>query len=122
MSLKVYIYDKCSTCKKALKFLDEKGIRYIKIPIRDKPPTKGELKPMLDANEGELRKLFNTSGMDYRQLNIKDKLPGMTENEAIALLAGNGNLIKRPFAISETTKLVGFKEPLWQVELDGEAK
>ena len=118
MNLKVYVYDKCSTCRKALKFLDEHGIQYSKIPIREQPPTESELTAMLEANDGELRKLFNTSGMDYRQLNIKEKLGAMTKSEAIALLESNGNLIKRPFGISEKVRLIGFKEEIWKTKLD----
>jgi arsenate reductase len=118
MNLKVYVYDKCSTCRKALKFLDEHGIQYSKIPIREQPPTESELTAMLEANDGELRKLFNTSGMDYRQLNMKEKLAAMSRSEAITLLAGNGNLIKRPFGISEKVRLIGFKEEIWKTKLD----
>ena len=117
MNLKVYIYDKCSTCRKALKFLDENGIQYLKTPIREQPPTESELTAMLEAHDGELRKLFNTSGLDYRQLNIKEKLGTMTRSEAITLLAGNGNLIKRPFGISEKVRLIGFKEEIWKTKL-----
>ena len=73
---------------------------------------------MLEAYDGELRKLFNTSGMDYRQLNIKEKLATMSTSEAITLLGGNGNLIKRPFGISEKVRLIGFKEEIWKSKLD----
>ena len=116
MKLTIYVYDKCSTCRKALKFLDEKGVTYDKIAIREQPPTKTELRSMLKAYDGELKRLFNTSGQDYRQLGIKDQLAEMSEAEAIDLLAGNGNLIKRPFTIATGKKpiaLVGFKEDLW---------
>ena len=119
MSLKVYVYDKCSTCRKAIQFLDGAGIAYQKIAIREQPPTNAELKTMLKAQTGELKKLFNTSGMDYRSLNIKDKLPTLSIPDAINLLASNGNLIKRPFAISKNVALVGFKEDTWQAELLG---
>lgn len=120
MKLTIYIYDKCSTCRKALKFLDTLGVNYEKIAIRDHPPTKAELRSMLAVYDGELKRLFNTSGQDYRQLGIKDRLAKMSEAEAIDLLASNGNLIKRPFAIAETGKsiaLVGFKEELWNEAL-----
>ncbi|MAS97091.1 MAG: ArsC family transcriptional regulator [Verrucomicrobiales bacterium] len=112
--MKVYTYSKCSTCRKAVKWLSEKGIEFDEIPIREKPPTKAELKEMLKAYDGELRRLFNTSGQDYRALGLKDKLPGMSESEAITLLAGNGNLIKRPFLLGEGVGLVGFKEADWE--------
>ena len=112
--MKVYTYSKCSTCRKAVKWLNEKGIEFDEIPIREKPPTKAELNVMLKAYDGELRRLFNTSGQDYRALGLKDKLPGMSESEAITLLAGNGNLIKRPFFLGEGVGLVGFKEADWE--------
>lgn len=114
MPIKIYQYPKCSTCRKALKFLDANNIDYTAVDITEKPPTKTELKQMLKHQNGELRKLFNTSGVQYRELKIKDKLPTMTEKEAIDLLAQNGKLIKRPFLLTQTTGFVGFKEDLWQ--------
>jgi arsenate reductase (glutaredoxin) len=114
VSYKFYEYSGCGTCKKAIKFLDQHNINYKKIPIRDTPPSKAELKKMLKAMNGEIKKLFNTSGMDYRKLNIKDKLPAMTESQAIELLHSNGNLIKRPFILGPSLTTVGFKEELWK--------
>ena len=101
--MKIYTYKNCSTCKKALKFLDSKNISYQNIPIRDQPPTKAEIKKML-SYVGDMKKLFNTSGMDYRSMNIKEKLPSMSEVQAIDLLSKNGNLIKRPFLLNEIFK------------------
>lgn len=115
--MKVYTYSKCSTCRKAVQWLNGKGIAFEEIPIRENPPTKTELKKMLKVYDGELRKLFNTSGQDYRALGIKDKLPVLSKAEAIDLLAGNGNLIKRPFLISGEKGLVGFKEQDWEETL-----
>jgi Spx/MgsR family transcriptional regulator len=112
--IKVYEYKGCGTCKKALKFLDTHHIEYKKIPIRETPPSKSELKKMLKS-VGELKKLFNTSGQDYRQLNLKDKLPLLSEEEAITLLSQNGNLIKRPFVLDGTKGIVGFKEDPWKL-------
>ena len=83
------------------------------IPIRDQPPTKTELKAVLAHCGGNIRKLFNTSGGDYKALNLKDKLPKMTDTEAIDLLSRNGNLIKRLFAIAGNRGLAGFKEVEW---------
>src|SRR5690606_4568461 len=97
--LKVYAYKGCGTCRKALKYLDGRGISYEVLPIRETPPTKAELRRMLDAYDGDIRKLFNTSGMDYKALNLKDKLPTISVDEAIGLLHENGNLVKRPFVI-----------------------
>jgi len=118
MSFKIYQYPKCSTCRKALKFLDAHNIPYTAIDITENPPTKTELKQMLKHQNNELRKLFNTSGVQYRELKIKDKLPTMTHSEAIDLLSQNGKLIKRPFLLTQTTGFVGFKEDLWQALID----
>ena len=116
MSLKVYAYKNCGTCKKAQKFLDAEGIDYDLKAIRETPPTKAELKKML-GYAGELKKLFNTSGGDYKELNLKDKLPSMSENEAIDLLNSNGNLVKRPFVLGDGFGMVGFKEDDWRARL-----
>lgn len=113
MKLKFYAYKNCDTCRKAIKYLDRKGVGYELIPIREQPPTKTELKTMLANNNGNIRKLFNTSGGDYKALNLKEKLPNMTKTEAIDLLSKNGNLIKRPFLIAGGRGLVGFKEEEW---------
>ncbi len=114
--LKVYAYSGCSTCKNAIKWLKGRGVAFEEIAIRETPPTVGELKGMLGAQSGELRRLFNVSGMDYRSLGLKDTLPGMSEEEALGLLAGNGNLVKRPFAVDAGKKvfLVGYKEGEWE--------
>lgn len=113
MALKVYTYKNCGTCVKALKWLDGKGIVYKNIPIRETPPSGAELKRMLTAMDGNVKKLFNTSGQDYKALNMKDKLPGLSDKEAIELLSGNGNLVKRPFVIGDGVATVGFKEEVW---------
>ncbi len=117
MALKVYIYDRCSTCRKALQFLGRHKIPCTKIPIRETPPTKAEIEQMLRIQGGNLRKLFNTSGRDYREQGLKDQLSGMTTAQAVQLLAGNGNLIKRPFALSKSIGLLGFKEKEWRESL-----
>jgi Spx/MgsR family transcriptional regulator len=111
--LKVYEYDRCSTCKKALQFLEKRQVRYEKLPIVDRPPSLEELKTMLAA-VGDIRKLFNTSGLVYRELGLGAKLPGMTEAQALKLLASNGKLIKRPFLLSGKQGTVGFKEAEWK--------
>lgn len=112
--MKIYTYAKCSTCRKATKWLEEKGISFKEIPIRETPPSKTELKKMLGYYEGEIRRLFNVSGMDYRSMGLKDKLPQMSEKESIELLNSNGNLVKRPFLLTGDTGLVGFKEEEWK--------
>ncbi|MDP4643833.1 MAG: arsenate reductase family protein [Opitutales bacterium] len=111
--MKIYTYKNCSTCKKATKWLDAQGIAYDELPIRDTPPTVAELKAMLGYQDGDLKKLFNTAGGDYRELDMKTKLPAMTEPEAFKLLAGRGNLVKRPFLLGDDLGLVGFKEATW---------
>ena len=116
--IKIYEYANCSTCKNALKFLDKKGVEYKKIPIVDQPPTAAELKKMLGYLKeagGSFKNLFNTSGVQYRELGIADKIQaGMTEAEAIALLSKNGKLIKRPFLLTDDSGTVGFKEDQWK--------
>ncbi len=109
----IYVYQKCSTCRDALKWLDQKGIACEVKAIRETPPTAAELKVALATLGGDLRKLFNTSGVDYRELGMMDKLPGMNEAEAFKLLSENGNLVKRPFLIEGEKVLVGFKEAEW---------
>jgi arsenate reductase len=112
MPLRVYAYKNCDTCRRALKWLATRGIAHEVLPIREQPPTQAELQTML-GQVGEIRRLFNTSGQDYRELGMKDRLPAMSEAEALALLAGNGNLIKRPFALGKNTGAVGFDEAEW---------
>jgi len=113
--LKVYAYKNCDTCRKALKWLEKNNIAHEVIPIREQPPTTEELKRMLKIYDGGIRKLFNTSGQDYKTLNLKDELPKMSEVAAIQLLTQNGNLVKRPFALGKKqTGGVGFNEEEWQ--------
>ena len=111
--MKIYTYKNCGSCRKAIKWLDAQGISYDERPIRETPPSECELKLMLDFQDGDLRKLFNTAGGDYRELDMKLKLPKMSQAEALKLLAGRGNLVKRPFALGDSVGLVGFKEDLW---------
>ncbi|UOF00082.1 arsenate reductase family protein [Bdellovibrio reynosensis] len=115
--LKVYEYAKCSTCVKALKYLDAKKVKYEKLPIVDKAPSQKELKEMLAALKdkgGSIKNLFNTSGVMYKELKMSEKLPSMSEAEAIKLLSEHGKLVKRPFVIGDNTHLVGFKEDEWK--------
>lgn len=112
MSVKVYEYAGCSTCRKALKFLDARGVAYRSVPIVETPPTVAELKAML-AFAGDLRRLFNTSGLLYRELGVGEKLKTMSEAAALALLAKHGKLVKRPFVLLKDRGLLGFKEDEW---------
>jgi len=117
MKQRIYVYSGCDTCRKALKFLDEHGVAYETVPIREQPPTKKELKSMLTALGGELRRLFNTSGQDYKALNLKDKLPKLSTEAALDLLAGKGNLVKRPFLLTSKGGVTGFKPDEWKALL-----
>lgn len=113
----LYAYKNCDTCRKASKWLKENNVAHETKAIRDTPPSVSELQAALKANGGDLRKLFNTSGGDYRELGIKDKLPSMTEAEALELLSQNGNLVKRPFLIGDGVVLNGFNETEWKAGL-----
>ncbi len=116
--MKVYLYTGCGTCRKAVKFLTARGIAHATVPIREQPPTKAELKRMLTHYGGVVRKLFNTSGQDYKRLNLKERLPQLTKDAAIDLLASNGNLVKRPFVLNKKDGVVGFKEEEWAKLID----
>jgi arsenate reductase len=113
MKITVYEYSKCSTCRKALKFLDAAGLPYEKKPIVDTPPSRAELVTMLER-VGDLRRLFNTSGELYRELKLSEKLEKMTQSQALDLLAKHGKLIKRPFVLAGGDGLVGFDEARWK--------
>lgn len=113
--MKFYQYPKCSTCRKAQKFLEAASIDYQNIDITSNPPSKKELKTAAEQYlEGNYKKLFNTSGQVYRELGLKDKLASMSNGEMLSLLASNGKLIKRPLLIGNTLSLVGFKEADWE--------
>jgi len=115
--MKIYTYAKCDTCRKAVKWLQARAIVFTEIPIREQAPTEAELRRMLAIYGGDLKRLFNASGGDYRELKLGEKLPAMSEAETIDLLAGNGNLVKRPFLLTERAGLVGFKEAEWEAFL-----
>ena len=115
----IYTYAKCSTCRNAVKWLDAHGIAFTEKPIRETPPSRAELERMLAFQGGELRKLFNTSGGDYREMKIGEKLDTMTTAAALELLAGHGNLVKRPFLLTAQVGLVGFKPDVWAEALNG---
>ena len=104
--MKLYSYNKCGTCRKAIRFLEDRKIKFELFDITQNPPTKQILKAAMKAKG--LKKLFNTSGVQYRELKIKDKLATMTDIQAIELLASNGRLIKRPIAVDKDKITVGF--------------
>lgn len=117
--LRLYAYSGCSTCRNAIKWLKAHASAFEEIPIREISPSIKELSLALEAKGGDLRSLFNTSGMDYRAMNLKEKLSTLSVDDALRLLHENGNLVKRPFAIDEDRGvfLVGFKEPEWKAAL-----
>lgn len=113
----LYTLAQCSTCRDAVKWLRARKIDFTEKPIRETPPTAKELRAMLAHQNGELRRLINSSGLEYRALGMKDKLPKMSEAEIIALLAGNGSLVKRPFLLGPKAGLVGFDPEKWAAAL-----
>lgn len=111
-------YPKCSTCKKAKKWLDEHGVEYVDRHIVEENPTAAELAAWHKTSGLPVRRFFNTSGMKYRELGIKAKLDaGMSDEECFGLLATDGMLVKRPLVVGEGFVLVGFKEPEWEAAL-----
>ncbi len=112
-SVVVFAYSRCSTCRKAVAWLQERGVAFVERPIVDQPPSAADLRRMLALQQGNLRRLFNTSGLEYRAQGLAAKLPTLTEDEAIALLAGNGRLVKRPFVLGPGFGLVGFDAEKW---------
>ena len=115
--LKVYCYSRCSTCKKALKWLEENGIEHTVIDIKEINPTEEDLRRYHARSGLPLKRFFNTSGMQYRSLELAKKLPGMTEDQQYALLATDGMLVKRPLLVGDDFVLTGFKEPEWEEKL-----
>ena len=111
--LKAYAYSKCETCRKALKFLRQRSIAFEEFAIRETPTTVLELKAMLRAC-GNIRRLFNTSGADYKALRMSERLSKISEAGALELLTKNGNLVKRPFLTGDGVNLVGFDEAEWE--------
>lgn len=111
-------YPKCSTCKKAKKWLDEHNIEYTERHIADANPSYDELKEWYKKSGLPLKKFFNTSGLLYKEMQLKDKLSAMSDEEQLKLLAANGMLVKRPLVAKEDIVLVGFKESEWDEKLN----
>lgn len=107
-------YSRCSTCQKAKKWLDEHSIEYTERPIKEDNPSAEELKEWHERSGLPLKRFFNTSGMLYKELKLKDKLPGMSDEEQYELLATDGMLVKRPLLVSDDFVLTGFKEKEWE--------
>lgn len=112
-------YPRCSTCQKAKKWLEDNKIEFEDRHIVENNPMENELKGWIRKSGKEIKKWFNTSGLKYKELNLKDKLPNMTDEEKIKVLASNGMLIKRPIFISDKGILIGFKEKEWKDTLKG---
>ena len=110
-------YPKCSTCQKAKKWLEEHNVSYTERHIVEERPTYDELKEWYEKSGFPLKKFFNTSGLLYKEMQLKDKLGGMSEEEQLKLLATNGMLVKRPLIVTDDSVLVGFKEAQWSEKL-----
>ena len=115
--MKVFAYRNCSTCMKALKWLEAHNIEFEESAIKEENPTYEELKEWYTMSGLPLKKFFNTSGMIYKQMNLKDKLKEMTEDEQLKLLATDGMIVKRPLVIGDDFVLAGFKEKDWEEKL-----
>ena len=119
--MKIYVYPKCSTCKKAVQLLDELGIAFDAVDISLHPPTKAELAAMLELHQGRVGKLLNTSGLRYKALGMKEKILEMSPDEVLTVLAGEGMLVRRPFLLSRAIGLLGFNETAWRRAFDPSA-
>ena len=115
--VKFICYPKCTTCQKAKKWLDDNGVEYEIRDIKVDNPTLDELKKWYALSGLPLKKFFNTSGLLYKSMALKDKIPSMSENEMLSLLATDGMLVKRPLLVSDDFVLVGFKEAEWKAKL-----
>ena len=115
--IKVYCYERCTTCKKALKWLDDHGVSYELLDIKTEHPDEKTIRELHLKSGLPLKRFFNTSGLLYKSLELSKKLPSMPEDEQYRLLASDGMLVKRPLVVTSDSVLVGFKEPEWQVLL-----
>jgi len=115
--IKVYCYSRCTTCKKALKWLEEKGIAHEVIDIKADHPDEQALRAYYEMSGLPLKRFFNTSGIPYREMGLAKKLPSMSEDDQLALLATDGMLVKRPLVVGEDFVLTGFKPEEWEARL-----
>ena len=115
--IKVYCYSRCSTCKKALKWLDDNGVAYELLDIKTQHPNEETLRAYYAASGLPLKRFFNTSGIPYRELELAKKLPDMSEDEQFKLLASDGMLVKRPLVVGDGFVLTGFREDEWKEKL-----
>ena len=114
MTMQFLCYEKCTTCQKARKWLDDNGISFTHRPIREENPSVEELKLWYECSGLPLKRFFNTSGLQYKALELKDRLPHMSEEEQLSLLASDGMLVKRPLLVDGETVLVGFRQEEWE--------
>lgn len=112
--VKLYMYKGCDSCRKGKKWLQVKGVEFEEVAVREQAPSKSELREALQFHEMNLRRLFNVSGGDYREMDLKEKLPKMSEDEALELLQSNGNLVKRPFLATDKGCTTGFDPEVWE--------
>ena len=112
--LKIYCYPRCTTCKRATKYLDSKSVEYEYINIKENNPDKETLRSLWQKSALDLKKFFNTSGILYREMELSKKLTAMSDEEKLKLLATDGMLVKRPILVTEKAVLVGFKESDWE--------
>ena len=115
--VRVYCYSRCSTCKKALKWLDDNGIEYETVDIKADHPDEGTLREYYRMSGLPLKRFFNTSGIPYREMELSTKLTEMSEDEQLALLATDGMLVKRPLVVGDGFVLTGFREEEWAAKL-----
>ncbi|SFG82233.1 arsenate reductase family protein [Oribacterium sp. WCC10] len=115
----VYCYSRCTTCKKALKWLNDHNINHVVIDIKDDHPDEDTLRKLHKTSELPLKKFFNTSGQLYREMELSKKLKDMSDDEMFTLLASDGMLVKRPLLYTDDKVLVGFKEEEWSTVLEG---
>ena len=115
--IKVYCYDRCSTCKKALAWLDSNNINYEKIDIKGQHPDEATLRELHKKSGLQLKRFFNTSGILYREMQLSSKIPNMTEADQYKILASDGMLVKRPLLVTDCAVIPGFKEAEWKAAL-----
>ena len=115
--MKIYCYSRCTTCRKALKWLDDHSVKYELIDIKENHPDKETLREYYARSGMPLKRFWNTSGIPYREIGLSRKLPEMSEEEQLALLATNGMLVKRPLLVGDDFVLTGFKENEWTEKL-----
>ena len=120
--LKVYCYSRCTTCKKALKWLNEREVEYQEIDIKTEHPDENTIREYYKKSNLPLKRFFNTSGKPYREMELSKKLPEMSEDAQFALLGSDGMLVKRPLLVGDDFVLTGFKEEEWKEKLGNEIK